>query len=116
MRNFRKLMVWQKSHELALQAYTDSKGFPVDERFGLTVQIRKAATSIASNIAEGCGRASDKDFRRFLSIAAGSASEVEYQALLSRDLGFLSEDAYRRLNADVNEVKRILNSFIQSLS
>jgi len=116
MRNFRKLMVWQKSHELALQVYTDSKGFPVDERFGLTVQIRKAATSIASNIAEGCGRASDKDFRRFLSIAAGSASEVEYQALLSRDLGFLSEDAYRRLNADVNEVKRILNSFIQSLS
>jgi len=109
-------MVWQKSHELALQVYTDSKGFPVDERFGLTVQIRKAATSIASNIAEGCGRASDKDFRRFLSIAAGSTSEVEYQALLSRDLGFLSEDAYRRLNADVNEVKRILNSFIQSLS
>ena len=116
MRNFRELLVWQKAHELALEVYRDTKGFPADERFGLTVQLRRAASSVASNIAEGCGRGSDKDFARFLGIAAGSASEVEYQILLTRDLGYLSEEDYRRLNSHVNEVKRILNSFIQSLT
>lgn len=116
MRNFRKLLVWQKAHELSLEIYKATKGFPADERFGLTAQLRRAVTSVASNIAEGCGRGSDKDFARFLSIAAGSASEVEYQTLLARDLGYLSEDDYGRLNAHVNEVKRILNSFIQSLN
>ena len=116
MRNFRELLVWQKAHDLALEVYCDTKGFPVDERFGLTVQLRRAAVSIASNIAEGCGRGSDKDFARFLGIAAGSASEVEYQILLARDLGYLTEENYNRLNSHVNEVKRILNSFIQSLT
>jgi len=116
MRNFRELTVWQKAHDLALEVYRDTKGFPADERFGLTVQLRRAAVSIASNIAEGCGRGSDKDFARFLGIAAGSASEVEYQILLARDLGYLSDDDNGRLNSHVNEVKRILNSFIQSLT
>ncbi len=115
MRDFRELLVWEKAHELGLEVYRDTKDFPADERFGLTIQLRRAAVSVASNIAEGCGRGSDKDFARFLSISAGSASEVEYQILLARDLGYLSEDDYSRLNAHVNEVKRILNSFIQSL-
>ena len=116
MRNFRELLVWQKAHELALEVYRDTKGFPADERFGLTVQLRRAASSVASNIAEGCGRGSDKDFARFLGIAAGSASEVEYQILLTHDLGYLSKEDYRRLDTHVNEVKRMLNSFIQSLT
>ncbi len=116
MRDFRKLTVWQKAHDLALEVYRDTKGFPADERFGLTVQLRRAAVSIASNIAEGCGRGSDKDFARFLGIAAGSASEVDYQILLARDLGYLTKENYNRLNSHVNEVKRILNSFIQSLA
>lgn len=116
MRNFRELLVWEKAHELSLEIYKATKRFPADERFGLTVQLRRAVTSAASNIAEGCGRGSDKDFARFLSIAAGSASEVEYQILLACDLGYLSKDDSGRLNAHVNEVKRILNSFIQSLT
>ena len=116
MRNFRELLVWQKAHEFSLEAYRATKGFPADERFGLTAQLRRAAVSIASNIAEGCGRGSDKDFRRFLSIAAGSASESEHQILLAHDLRYLSDEDYERLNTRVNEVKRILNSFIQSLA
>jgi four helix bundle protein len=87
LRNFRELTVWQKAHELVVEIYRVSGGFPSEERFGLTVQLRKAAVSIGSNIAEGCGRGTNKDFARFLSIAAGSASEVEYQVLLARDLG-----------------------------
>jgi len=116
LRNFRELTVWQKAHELVIEIYRGSSRFPADERFGLTVQLRRAAASIGSNIAEGCGRGSDKDFSRFLSIAAGSASEVEYQLLLAHDLGYLTEKDYRSLDASVNEVKRILNSFIQSLT
>jgi four helix bundle protein len=116
LRNFRELTVWEKSHELVLDVYRVSRGFPSEERFGLTVQLRKAVVSIGSNIAEGCGRGTDKDFARFLNIAAGSASEVEYQILLARDLGYLSAEDYDRLNENVNEVKRILNSFIQSLT
>ena len=116
MRDFRELTVWQKAHELVLEVYRQSSDSPSDERFGLTSQLRKAAVSIPSNIAEGCGRGSDRDFSRFLSIAAGSASEVEYQILLARDLRYLSDEAYGPLNENVNEVKRILNSFMQSLA
>ena len=116
MRNFRELTVRQKSHELVLDVYRHSSRCPADERYGLTAQLRKAAVSIPSNIAEGCGRGSDRDFRRFLSIAAGSASEVEYQTLLAHDLGYLSDTAYHHLDDGVNEVKRILNRFIQSLA
>lgn len=110
------MTVWQKAHELVLEIYRDSSRFPTDERFGLTAQLRRAAASIASNIAEGCGRGTNKDFARFLGIAAGSASEVEYQILLARDLGYLSDEDFDPLNAGVNEVKRMLNSFIQSLT
>jgi four helix bundle protein len=116
LRNFRELTVWEKTHELVLEVYRVSKVFPSDERYGLTVQLRRAVVSVASNIAEGCGRGSDKDFSRFLGIAAGSASEAEYQLLLARDLGYLLDDDYRHLNSKINEVKRILNSFIQSLT
>jgi four helix bundle protein len=116
LRNFKDLTVWEKAHELVLDVYRCSSRFPTDERFGLTAQLRKAAASVASNISEGCGRGTDRDFSRFLSIAAGSASEVEYQILLARDLGYLPDADYDRLNESVNEVKRILNSFIQSLS
>jgi four helix bundle protein len=116
VRNFREIKVWQKAHRFVLEIYRRTQEFPVEERFGLTIQLRRAATSIASNIAEGCGRNSEKDFARFLSIAAGSASEVEYQLLLARDLGYLPDNACKHLDAQVNEVKRMLNSFIRTLS
>jgi four helix bundle protein len=116
MRDFRELKVWQKAHRCALEIYRHTQGFPVEERFGLTIQLRRPAVSVASNIAEGCGRDGERDFARFLGIAAGSASEVEYQLLLARDLGYLPDELHHQLDAAINEVKRMLNSFIRKLS
>ena len=116
MRDFRKLKVWEKAHHLTLQVYRITKNFPSDERFGLTVQLRRAAASVPTNIAEGCGRDSERELARFMSIAAGSASEVEYQLLLACDLNYIQDEKYRELNQQVNEVKRMLNSFIQKLT
>ena len=79
-------------------------------------QIRRAAASVPSNIAEGCGREGDRELARFLSIAAGSASEVEYQLLLRHDLNFLDDEPYRQLDTQINEIKRMLNAFIRKLS
>jgi len=116
LKDFRDLKVWGKAHGFVLDVYRNSRDFPADERFGLTVHLRRSATSITSNIAEGCGRGTDKDFARFLTIAAGSASETEYQILLARDLGYLSHETYGALDSQVNEVKRMLNSLIQTLN
>ena len=116
MRDFRELKVWQKAHACVLEIYRCTRNFPTEERFGLTSQLRRAATSVPSNIAEGCGREGDRELARFLSIAAGSASEVEYQLLLSHALGYLDDDAYGRLDSQINEVKRMLNAFIRKLS
>ena len=114
MKDFRKLTVWEKSHFFTLQVYKITKHFPFDERFGLTVQLRKAAASVPTNIAEGCGRDSQRELARFMSIAAGSASEVEYQLLLACDLHYIDE-TYRELHQQINELKKMLNSFIKKL-
>jgi four helix bundle protein len=116
MRDFRELKVWQKAHQVALEVYRQSRNFPADERFGLTAHLRKSATSVPSNIAEGCGRDGEKELGRFCSIAAGSASELEYQLLLAHDLEYLPRDAYGGLNEQIAEVKRMLYRFMQSLS
>lgn len=115
MRDFRQLKVWEKAHRLTLQIYRTTKEFPSDERFGLTAQICRAAASIPTNIAEGCGRNGDRELARFMSIAAGSASEVEYQLLLAHDLQYVQNETYEKLNQQVNEVKKMLNSFIKKL-
>lgn len=81
MKDFRNIKTWEKAHELVQIVYRETSNMPTDERFGLTTQIRRAAVSIPTNIAEGCGRDSDRDFARFLHIAMGSASEVEYLCL-----------------------------------
>ena len=83
--------------------------------FGLRSQMRRAASSIGANIAEGCGRESDAELNRFLVIAMGSASELEYHLVLSRDLGFLLPEAYSELNDKIREVKKMLASFVQNL-
>jgi four helix bundle protein len=116
MRDFKELKVWQKAHHFVIDVYRQSRSFPADERFGLTAHLRKSATSVPSNIAEGCGREGERELARFLSIAAGSASESEYQLLLARDLGYLEPDVHRHLDDQVNEVKRMLNAFIKTLS
>jgi four helix bundle protein len=116
MRDFRELKVWEKSHLFTLQIYDITKHFPSDERFGLTIQLRRAAASVPTNIAEGCGRESERELARFMSIAAGSVSEVEYQMLLANDLKYIQDETYRELNQQANEVKRMLNSFIRKLT
>lgn len=115
MKNFRNLLVWEKAHLLVLEIYKASKPFPSEEKFGLTSQLRRAAASVPTNIAEGCGRSSDSDFRRFLDIAMGSACEVEYLLHLSEELGFLEAKISQRLVGDVAEVKRMLSSLIVKL-
>ncbi|MFQ5984020.1 MAG: four helix bundle protein [Alphaproteobacteria bacterium] len=115
MRNFRDIKVWQKAHRLTLAVYQATNNFPTEERFGLTSQARRAAASIPSNIAEGCGRDSEAELARFLHIAAGSASELEYVLLLTRDLGFTTDERHESLAKDVSEVKRMLYAFTQSL-
>jgi four helix bundle protein len=116
MRDFKTLTVWQKAHQLTLQVYKVTMTFPKDEIYGLTSQTRRAASSIPANIAEGCGRNGDAELRRFLTISMGSASELEYHALLAHDLGYLTNEAYKQLDCDITEVKRMLTGFIQKLS
>ncbi|MEM6285226.1 MAG: four helix bundle protein [Chloroflexota bacterium] len=115
MRDFRSLKVWEKSHQLTLNVYRSTQNFPADERFGLTSQIRRAASSIPANIAEGCGRNTERELAQFMQISMGSASELEYHLLLSRDLKYLNEQDYQALNDATVEVKRMLAPFINRL-
>ena len=115
MRDFKQLNVWEKAHRLVLEIYRITSQFPEEERFGLTAQLRRAAASVPSNIAEGCGRGGDRELSRFITIAAGSASEVEYQLRLARDLEYLNNDQHQALDKHINEIKRMLVSFLQKL-
>jgi four helix bundle protein len=115
MRDFRRLKVWHKAHELTLAVYGATRSFPSNELYGLTSQARRAAASVPANIAEGCGRTGTGDFLRFLRIAAGSASELEYHLLLARDLRFLEPGAHEDLAASVREVKQMLASLARQL-
>lgn len=115
MKDFRQLKVWERAHRLALAVYKASAEFPQEELYGLTSQIRRASMSVPTNIAEGCGRGSDADFARFLQLAMGSACETEHQMLLSLDLGLLSKDDYAPLQADVEEVKRMISGLLKTV-
>jgi four helix bundle protein len=106
MKDFRKLIVWEKAHQLTLKDYKITEDFPREELYGLTSQIRRAVTSIPTNIAEGCARSSDADFARFLYIALGSTSELEYLILLVQDLRFIKKESYIELNNEINEIKK----------
>ncbi len=97
MQDFHNLQVWQRAHYLTLDIYKMSAGFPKEEVYGLTSQMRRAAVSIPVNFAEGCGRSSQLELQRFLQIAMGSASELEYHMLLARDLHYLSPENISRL-------------------
>lgn len=108
MRNFLQLDVWKKAHTLTLNIYQLTSNFPPTEKYGLTSQLQRAAASIGANLAEGCGRDTDADFRRFVQMACGSACEVEYHLILARDLDLIPLEIHDKLNADINEVKRML--------
>jgi len=115
MHNFRQLKVWQKSRLLVKEIYIVTKGFPKEELFGLTSQIRRAVVSIPSNIAEGCGRNTNKDTKRFVDIGQGSSFEVETQLILAFDLGYISEEKYNLLWKATDEVQRMIRGFGNSL-
>ncbi len=116
MEDFKELRVWAKAHELTLVIYQKTRGFPKEEMYGLTSQLRRAAVSVGANIAEGCGRRSDGEMKRFLQIARGSANEVEYHLLLAKDLRFLPTDEFNDLEVKVLEIQRMLASFVQRLT
>ncbi|MBQ1190659.1 MAG: four helix bundle protein [Bacteroidales bacterium] len=115
MRDFHKLIIWQRSHQLTLAVYRISKSFPKEEIFGLTSQIRRAVSSIPTNIAEGCGRASNKDFAHFLQIAIGSATEVEYQLLLAHDINYINDDDYQALTDETVVVRKMIIKYQSEL-
>jgi four helix bundle protein len=115
VQDFRNLKVWEKAHQLTLAVYKASASFPSEEKYGLTSQLRRASSSIATNLAEGCGRDSNAQLKNFAQIAMGSASEVEYLLLLCKDLTFLDTIRYGLLDKSLTEIKRMLSSLIISL-
>jgi four helix bundle protein len=116
MRKFQDLVVWQKSHQLTLSLYQLSQSFPHDELYGLVSQIRRSSSSVPTNIAEGCGRDSDAEMKRFLTIASGSVSELEYQLLLAKDLNYLNEDIFQEFQNQLIEIRKMLYAFIKRLN
>lgn len=116
MQDYRKLYVWQKAHALALASYGVSASLTAPDVWPLRNQMLRAAISIPSNIAEGAGRSSKPDFRRFLVHSLGSCNELEYDLLLARDLGYLSSATYLGVIAQVEEVRRMLTRLAQSIA
>jgi len=115
MFNFEKLEVWQKAIDFADLIYSETRSFPAEERFGLTNQLRRAAISVSSNIAEGSSRSSKSDFARFVEIATGSVFEVVSQAFIAQRQSFLSEDQFRDIYTDAEELSRMLSGLRKSL-
>jgi four helix bundle protein len=115
MGDYKQLLVWKQAHGLALEIYRTTRLFPTEERYGLVAQMRRAAVSIVSNIAEGAGRQSDREHSRFLRIARGSVHEVQCQLLLSRDLGFMASDKWLMLDGSVQEISKMINGLASSL-
>jgi len=117
MREFQSLEFWKRSHSLTLKIYElTALHFPKEELFGLTSQMRRAASSIPTNIAEGCGRKTKADFAHFIQMAIGSASEIEYELILAKDLKYIDEATWKELNDDVIEIRKMMFSFTQKLT
>ena len=115
MRDFKKLKVWQRSHQLALDVYKSTEKFPKSEQYGLMSQMRRSAVSIPSNIAEGCGKEGQAVFARYLRIAMGSANELEYQLILSHDLNYIGKGAFDTLSDEVNQLKKMLVVLVKKI-
>ncbi len=116
LKSFKELKVWQKSYKVCLDIYKTTKGFPREELYGLSSQVRRAAVSVPSNIAEGYGRKTTPDYIRCLYIAYGSNCELETQLLLSGDLNYIKPDKLRNLKGSIGEVERMLKALIKSLN
>src|SRR5215470_2473043 len=116
MQDFRNLTVWRRARALTASIYTITRSFPRSEEFGLKAQMRRASVSICSNLAEGCGRRGDREFRRYVDVAMGSACELECEVVLSHDLGLLERLVCDRTVAEVIVVKRMLSALAARLA
>jgi len=114
MNKYKELIVWQKAIELIVCVYKITDAFPVKEQYNLVSQINRATVSIATNIAEGAGRKTKKDFNRFLSISMGSSSELETLLIISSKLNFIKEEELNKLSSSNNEIQRMLYSLMNS--
>lgn len=114
--NYRELMAWQRAMDYAVAVYQGTASFPAEEIYGLRAQVRRAAVSIPSNIAEGQGRRSTREFLHLLSVAHGSIRESETQLMLARRLGYMEDGALQQLLKDASEVGRLVNGLSNSLS
>ena len=115
LKNYKELTVWQKAYQVCLEVYKITKGFPGEERYGLTSQIRRAAVSVPSNIAEGYGRKTTREYIRSLYLAYGSNCELDTQISLSGDLGYMKAQEKEMLQKNIGEVERMLKALIKSL-
>ena len=115
MQDFKKINVWKDALDFCAEVYTVTKNFPKEELYGLTSQLRRASSSIGANIAEGCGRSTQKNLRQFLYQAMGSVKECENFLLLSNKLKYLSDEDFASLNSKLESVAKQLNVFIQSI-
>jgi four helix bundle protein len=115
MRDFRKLQIWANSIEQVVSTYTITQGFPNEEKYGLCSQLQRAAVSIPSNIAEGCSRNSDIEFKRFLEISIGSAFELETQLVIANKLNYISNEKLEKELLTINELQRKINSLITKI-
>lgn len=116
MHNFKELMVWQKGIDLAEHIYKLTSEFPSEEKFGIVSQMRRSAVSVPSNVAEGAGRKTDKDFSNFLSISLGSQFELETQLIISNRVGFLSEDELIKRSSELIELQKMTRSLVNKFS
>lgn len=116
MRDFRKYQVWQQSHDLTLAIYKVTSSFPKEELYTLTSQIRRASLSVPTNISEGCGRNSDKEFNQFLNIALGSATETEYLLILAKDVKYIPEEIFNSLEKEINTIKSKIYNLKEKLN
>lgn len=108
MNYFKELKVWQKAIELVTNTYLKSQNFPKEEIYGLTAQLRRCAVSITSNIAEGCGRNTDKDFNNFLGISLGSAFEFETQLIICKNLGLINQEDFNYLESEIQHIQNMI--------
>jgi four helix bundle protein len=115
MKDYRKIVAWQKAHEVVLQVYELTEKFPTKEMYGLTSQLRRAAVSVPTNIAEGYGRTTDIELARFIDISLGSLNELDYLLLLSADLKLITMSSKETLVEKVVEVRKMLSAFVKTL-
>ncbi|MGD8387660.1 MAG: four helix bundle protein [Desulfobacteraceae bacterium] len=116
MKSVEELDVFKLAHEMALKIYTMTQSFPDEERYGLSSQMRRAAYSVPSNLAEGAGRINQKEYKHFVGIARGSAAELRYQLLLAKDLGYLDQEEYVLIQSNYDRVSRMLTALAKALT